>query len=101
MKKNSPTLKGTLREYKLFLAKIKDRVLLCLDWLKRSDWLGFDLLATGGFALFWLWFAWQHGFQNSPEIWSRGLLGKSFVEEGHPYFVNISRAGSMIRPLAS
>ncbi|MDD5594468.1 MAG: hypothetical protein PHG97_07000, partial [Candidatus Margulisbacteria bacterium] len=90
MEEEQPTLKGTLKEYKLFLAKIKDRFFLCLDRLQRSDWLGFDLLATGGFTLFWLWFAWQHGFQNSPDSWYRGLLGKSIVE-GHPYFVNIKQ----------
>jgi hypothetical protein len=49
-----------------------------------------DLLVTIAFSIFWLLFAWQHGFANSPDSWYRGVLGKSIVE-GHPYFTNIKQ----------
>ena len=49
----------------------------------QTDWL-ITLLATG----FWLWFAWQHGYDNSPDSWYRGLLANSIIE-GHPYFINL------------
>ena len=49
----------------------------------QTDWL-ITLLCTG----FWLWFAWQHGYDNTPDSWYRGLLANSIIE-GHPYFINL------------
>lgn len=49
----------------------------------QSDWL-----ITAFFTGFWLWFAWQHGYNNSPDSWYRGLLANSIIE-GHPYVVNL------------
>lgn len=49
----------------------------------RADWL-ITLLFTG----FWLWFAWQHGYNNSPDSWYRGVLANSIIE-GHPYLINL------------
>ncbi|MBF0161292.1 MAG: hypothetical protein HQL88_03300, partial [Magnetococcales bacterium] len=40
--------------------------------------------------IFWLWFAWQHGFQNSPDSWYRGILAKS-IAEGHFYWINMKQ----------
>ncbi len=49
----------------------------------QTDWL-ITLLTTG----FWLWFAWQHGYDNWPDSWYRGVLAKSIIE-GHPYLINL------------
>jgi hypothetical protein len=35
-----------------------------------------------------LWFSWQHGYDNSPDSWYRGVLANS-ISEGHPYFINL------------
>ncbi len=58
--------------------------------LRDRDYLIPDLLVACFFSVFWLWFAWQHGFSNSPDSWYRGVLGKSIVE-GHPYFINLKQ----------
>lgn len=52
--------------------------------------LRLDLVLTLFFTLFWLWFAWQHGYNNSPDSWYRGVLGKS-IAEGHPYWINLKQ----------
>ncbi|MDO8812771.1 MAG: hypothetical protein Q7J38_12195 [Gallionella sp.] len=49
----------------------------------QTDWL-----ITLLFTAFWLWFAWQHGYTNSPDSWYRGVLANSIIE-GHPYFINL------------
>jgi hypothetical protein len=49
----------------------------------QTDWL-ITLIFTG----FWLWFAWQRGYDNSPDSWYRGVLANSIVE-GHPYLINM------------
>lgn len=49
-----------------------------------------DLIVTFLFSLFWLWFAWQYGFTNSPDSWYRGVLGQS-IAEGHPYFTHLKQ----------
>lgn len=49
-----------------------------------------DLLITLFFSLFWLWFAWQYGFANSPDALYRGVLGQS-IAEGHPYFTHLKQ----------
>ena len=52
--------------------------------------LRLDLVITLILTLFWLWFAWQHGYNNSPDSWYRGILGKS-IAEGHPYWINLKQ----------
>lgn len=80
----SPSLTQTLAGYRRLITFIKG------FGRTFSDGLSFDLLLTFVCSVFWLFFAWQHGYNNSPDSWYRGLLGKSLVE-GHPYFVNIKQ----------
>lgn len=50
----------------------------------------FDFALTLIVTLFWLWFAWQHGYNNSPDSWYRGVLAKS-IADGHPYWINLKQ----------
>lgn len=59
-------------------------------WLLKFNSLGYDLVITLLFSIFWLWFGYQYGFNNSPDSWYRGVLAKSIVE-GHPYFINLKQ----------
>ena len=49
-----------------------------------------DITITLLFCGFWVWFAYQFGFKNSPDSWYRGVLGKS-IAEGHPYYINLKQ----------
>ena len=51
---------------------------------KQKVELVIDLTVTLIFCVFWIWFAYQYGFRNTPDSWYRGVLGKS-IAEGHPY----------------
>ena len=57
---------------------------------KQKVELVIDLTVTLIFCVFWIWFAYQYGFRNSPDSWYRGVLGKS-IAEGHPYYINLKQ----------
>jgi hypothetical protein len=58
--------------------------------INRKAALAVDLIITLVFCVFWIWFAYQYGFKNSPDSWYRGVLGKS-IAEGHPYYINLKQ----------
>lgn len=86
------------------LLDCRGRLCVVFDWGVYATWrewevktgttavagLRFDLALTIIIVSFWLWFAWQHGYNNSPDSWYRGALGKS-IAEGHPYWINLKQ----------
>lgn len=71
-------------------AELKFRLRFSTASVPSGDSVRTDVLITLLCSAFWLWYAWQHGYGNSPDSFYRGILAKSLVE-GHPYWVNIKQ----------